>query len=968
MKNYSINNCKITLQPTEDKYSMVPLRIKGFLPQQNGSAIMLPAEITTLSGSDFDVDKLYIMLPEFNIIEYNKKQARLDYAKEDAIFKEVMSKLPNSQLVKDILDEDTETFNKWFERNKDRYKLEKPIIRKVEYNWDKSAKDNGLKARNNLIIDLMWGILTNKDTTIKMINPGGFDPQKSAARIVDILEASTEKELSDALSELGIKISDKGPAHTLLGLNSNLSVLNKLAEKLKVKPDPLSPRTQVLLHQRNMTGGKMIGIYANHNANHALIQHTDLELNDYGTFVLNGDERKSLHDIKTKNGGFITRNVSGFLAASVDNVKDPVLASLNQNTFTADASMLLARLGYNPTEIGVLMAQPIVKEITQAYFRESRDGKSKNSIIESVIRKYKALAGENLDITYEDISKNMFYLTDLAENILISKEATLDRHTTNNIRKLEYYNKQVQVGFLFKRIMSTAEALGKVVQATRADTQGGAAGPTIADSEIKLYKLQDLLKDVYENYKFPLNHAEDIILDNFIQDTDTEDIIREKLLESNLPFLQAFYSLGLEQSRNLLGEYFPQFTLPFRGVIDEIKDMTKSGRLDVKTINNIYNDLFAYIMSKTEFFGKQILHNSNTGEDTVVTSNQRRDYFINKFPAEFKKIIEENPDIANLEFIKRLKVIRPSDNNPVSTIIFKNVGQLSPILKERYTMDWEYLLYSDNSIAQQLALNLFRYSYYRNGFAFGPNTFIHLAPVSLRKLLPGYTETLNKLLTEEDNYMPFVTQYIYNHLDNRKLVPEIPDTSDVEFLDDNGDIKDSFTVFITEDNKYKNDKFIKEAKEEEGTTVYTFMDFVGKRIRGKWVYYKIDRKESGLNTAKYYRISPLGFRNSFIEYEYGISVEDMESVIKNNEINNDPSGDTIASFGEEREPDTNTMPDYEGLTPTTEELIGNIKITDEILSQEYGIPTESSNEQLIDLDAVPPNPDYRDANGNKLCK
>lgn len=40
--------------PTEDKYSMAPLKIKGFLPQQNGSAIMLPDEITTLSGSDFD--------------------------------------------------------------------------------------------------------------------------------------------------------------------------------------------------------------------------------------------------------------------------------------------------------------------------------------------------------------------------------------------------------------------------------------------------------------------------------------------------------------------------------------------------------------------------------------------------------------------------------------------------------------------------------------------------------------------------------------------------------------------------------------------------------------------------------------------------------------------------------------------------------------------------------------------------
>lgn len=40
--------------PTEGKYSMLPLVIKGFLPQQNGSSIMLPAEVTTLSGSDFD--------------------------------------------------------------------------------------------------------------------------------------------------------------------------------------------------------------------------------------------------------------------------------------------------------------------------------------------------------------------------------------------------------------------------------------------------------------------------------------------------------------------------------------------------------------------------------------------------------------------------------------------------------------------------------------------------------------------------------------------------------------------------------------------------------------------------------------------------------------------------------------------------------------------------------------------------
>ena len=39
--------------PTEDKYSCVPLKIVGFLPKEAGDGIMLPNDITLLSGSDF---------------------------------------------------------------------------------------------------------------------------------------------------------------------------------------------------------------------------------------------------------------------------------------------------------------------------------------------------------------------------------------------------------------------------------------------------------------------------------------------------------------------------------------------------------------------------------------------------------------------------------------------------------------------------------------------------------------------------------------------------------------------------------------------------------------------------------------------------------------------------------------------------------------------------------------------------
>lgn len=48
--------------PTEEKYSTFRCKIKGFLPRIGGEVIILPQEIPAISGADFDIDKLYIML------------------------------------------------------------------------------------------------------------------------------------------------------------------------------------------------------------------------------------------------------------------------------------------------------------------------------------------------------------------------------------------------------------------------------------------------------------------------------------------------------------------------------------------------------------------------------------------------------------------------------------------------------------------------------------------------------------------------------------------------------------------------------------------------------------------------------------------------------------------------------------------------------------------------------------------
>jgi len=999
--------------PTEDKYSMAPLYIKGFLPQQNGSAIMLPAEITTLSGSDFDVDKMYIMLPEFNIKKlYNIKGAWDDfYLNNPDIVDEIDKNLGEAltQFIKeqtedwdeaadlDDIADFTEEFNKWlkkegikryqfsetaqkrfsewFKTNKKNYFI-KENIEKIKYDFNKSPQENSLKARNNLLIDMMYGVLTNADTASKILNPGGFDYQKKAARIMTILNDSYESDLAQALKDAGVELNKtvqkgekfypKSIASYLFDLD--LDTLDKLAEKTKVKMDPLSPRTQVMLHQQNMTGAKLIGIYANHNANHALMQHTQLALDEEnGSFVLNGKRLTSLHDIMNGDKEFISKNNAGFLAASVDNVKDPVLAALNQNTFTADASMLLSRLGYNPIEIGLLMMQPIVQEITQTYFRESREGKGKDTIIDEVLDKYKEKAALNNDLTYDNYKNNSFYIEELADNIMLAKEAVADRSQTSDFRKIEFYQKQVAVGYLFKRVMNSADALGQLVQATRSDTQGGAAGPTIADTELKMQKVKDLLDQIENNDKFPLKNA-NVILDGLSSDNPDTDTLRERLLSAPLPFLQAFYTLGLQKTEEMLGSYFPQYTESFRAVIDDLRGMTKTGKLNVKTMNSIYNDLLAYIMSKTKFFGSELVINPNSEVgDKIKSSAEKRKGFINNFPEYFKRVVTDNEDIADLEFIKRLKAIRVNDNNPVDTVVFKNVGQLSPTLRERYMRDWASLLYMNNPEAQKLALNLFRYSYYRNGFAFGPSTFIHLAPVAVRNAIPEYISTLRTLLSSSDDYSQFVDQYVYNHLDNRKLVPEIPDTASVQFIGEDNEAKDEVTFVIDDNATFGDKKVIKKRIDTPDGPAYDFFKYIGKRIRGKYIYYKLASSSTEqANVATYERIEPLGFKNSFIEYEYGKDVEEMETVIDKNRKDYDPYADTLSRFDlGDAGVDYDSMPDYQGMPQEYWDSIPQVDT--DAFQQVYGTPLDTSAPKADDVTDIQPNTEYKDENGDSIC-
>lgn len=910
------------------------------------------------------VDKLYVMLPEFRTFRYNMAQARKDYAAMNNVFKRMMSVFTHSELAEDFLSNDTEDFKKWFSENKEKYR-QIPVCKKIKYDYSKEPKDNSLQARNNLYIDMIWGVLTNSDTAGKMLNPGGFDYQKRAARITSILNAGTRETVKKSLLSLGIELNQtiekngqKYPKPISAYLfDLSLEQLDNLYKKIKPQMDPISPATQVMLHNQNMTGAKLIGIYANHNANHAITQYTALELHEKMSFTFNGINPISLHEIKNSKGEFISRLCAGFLAASVDNVKDPVLAALNQNLFTADVTMLLTRLGYGPIEVGVLLNQPIILEITKAYFRESRSGKRADAIIDEILNKYKQLSNETGD-SYDSYKTNPFLVTDLAEYILTAKTATTDIHSTKDYENIEFYKKQVSIGYLFKRMMEAADELKSFVSATRADTQNGAAGPTIADTQNKLFRVRDVMGA--EKHKYLHNYDVLKLYENL--DFNNTDALRETFMASPLPYMQAFYTLGVESTMSLFAQYFPHFLPTVQNIVKNLSGYTRTGRLDVKTMNSIYNDLFAYVLSKTPFFGADVKQNMSAAD--------KRGFFINNFPEEFKKIVTENPDIARLEFIRRLQVKRANKYNPVKTLVFKNVGRLTPLLREKYSRDWASLLYMDNEAAHQLAVNLFRYSFYRNGFAFGPSTFIHLAPVAIRQVIPGYVKTLEEMLGSTDDYIEFIDQYMYNHLDNRKLVPEVPADSKIVFTEGkNDDIKSeiSFVLSKNSDTATKTIIHSSDFVQELGYVVYYPFRYICKKIRGKYVYYTITSYtplETGTEVT-FRRVEPLGFKNSFIEYAYGQKVEEMKSVIGKNDktVADGYNSDTATRFNDgDSNIDDGNIPTFDNgyMDSLASSFTGNIIH-----------PVDTGDSEIIgyfgDNGEFSPNYEYEDADGQKAC-
>lgn len=778
--------------PTEDKYSMAPLIIKGFLPQQNGSSIMLPADITQIAGSDFDVDKMFLMIPEFRrrdkyaikaawdafyqehpeitsqieaaqwavfvnsyneLLKKNPKEAE-EIDVEDEEFKDWFvkeSKLKNYEWVEGVQD----AFAKWFKANKQRF-FQGTKITKIEYDESKSPQEQSRAARNNMIIDIAWGILTNPDTAEKIHNPGSFDKAKIAARIATIVSDPAlldnfagEHGLMHQIGDNDYEYSTKEVAQLLLKISKEgrLDELDKFIKEYKVERSQLTVDTFIYNHRQNMTGSALIGMYANNTTMQAKFQVTGLAIKDDYVFTINGRTVQSLHDIMSPNGDRISKNCANFSAASVDNVKDPVLADLMQNTQTANIAGFMLRAGMSVEEIGLLFSQPLVRRC----ITETGGLKKLGSYVRSIIKVLKDNGGGVDDkIQLHDFTSEELILN--AINEVRTSEMTQEELN-------DHLASQIQAGLLMVHISQIAQDLSDLTQIARADSPNGAISISIAGAKNQTRKV-DLYARRAKTKGFTLTGLGDIMQNKYVTANMSREQMREKFLKSKMPMLQTFYSLGIELGSQVMGQYFSQTTAYSDALVEQLYDNSPIGIISDDTLNSFYSELVEFALSRTKMLG----------DDDNATFDEKRDYYLYDFPKEYLGVLAANPDIANMSIFRKMQV---KDGN----IVMGRSGRLTPMMRESLMRDFDMLLHMDNPAAQKLAVDLFMYSYYKDGFKFGPNSFGTFFSSNFISSFPEFVGALRELRfgmqsgTYFDNFLP---QFYANHW--QELVPQLDES------------------------------------------------------------------------------------------------------------------------------------------------------------------------------------------------
>jgi len=763
--------------PTQGLNSIEAIEIKGFLPESAGDAVMVPSDIVAKTGSDFDIDKLFMYLPNYYInskkepvyIEYfgddsGRLASEYNYYKidqEESAVRRVLGTAKAATFIgKDInriVKEISETgATVTVENVRDalvaiRDKV--PETSKQEYDIAIDVMNNMISKGENLpflysrdefeklsienaISQVQEEIILHPDNFEQLILP--ISAKTLADEAAEIRKLQTH---GDQAHKERVELERENvPAHKMIERKYLLDIgVQFIGATKNIGTTAIMSTFDIFCKMHNISMPSQI--ISNDPEVEPISTHINLPHNQTEEGKVSLSKLTDANDSKTT----IPEMLSQWINASVDAMEDAFMFDLNAGRRTLSTVLYLTTAGVPLKYVSRFMNQPIIREYLenldswQSLMMQSnfiaggrkRKFKDKKQVKNMTAEKYEVYLMEN-DVSTERLDKEMS-LDDLNKDIERGAKLKFNNQPVENAM---YAKRQLSVLDDFLRYMESAELIRQGTVALNYDTKAGGKNT----SEL-MFRTERTKRFLFEEPIPGYNKIfeEEGFISPYYEAVDTfRDVFDPMFAHLNDPHIDAQFN-----------KLFAVLLHPDNTVPEERK---------IKVVDRFKWEMSAFILTtqKYKLNGKAV--------DTTMSSQTKRLFYGKKSVAHRlvslqKKLKKEGKE---MQLIRSLEANLATKDDEISTIVM-NAKRLDKIESNALTSEWNELFDRFPKFARDLAIvSMLQYGIQPSPFTFSsfmPNDVYQEMMKSAMKQLDKYEPDQRKAIFDDYYYQFFIRNY-----------------------------------------------------------------------------------------------------------------------------------------------------------------------------------------------------------------
>jgi len=368
--------------PTQALSSMEVFVVKGFLPSSMGKTVIVPSEITTKAGSDFDIDKLNMYLKSIYLDKFDNIRL-VEYKGSEEATKEFYA---------NVFDEVLET---------KREKTTETLARLLE---EEGSLDENTAAYQEKLIGRLAKFgdeATQAELKEKFINEmykkslenSYYQSMENLLQLPENFKRLVSPVSDDGLSKLADKLNN------LMGYNeSNIknrildsNYMNNLRHELVIAKAWVGiAATSITGHSQAQLAGLFIDPRRFIRASvfdRGFLRNGSIALR-HNTVNIDGNDYVSLAGTLDADQQSISDGLSGYATSFVDVAKDPYIMQIIRSDKAVSTFMFLRRIGVPRETVVMFMNQPIIQEYLDLIESSDKPGLFSAGNISAVKKKF----------------------------------------------------------------------------------------------------------------------------------------------------------------------------------------------------------------------------------------------------------------------------------------------------------------------------------------------------------------------------------------------------------------------------------------------------------------------------------------------------------------------------------------------------------------------------------------------------